>query len=125
MSRTGSPRAGPCFLPGWCYTFAARAPATDLGPGKWKKYFNGEWSQPGVDGKSSPIDGYGVAYWTTLHAMIGLKGVNGKIGISVSSDQLHFTPILSQPLMLIEPGDWARKNGFELLLENPASSAKL
>jgi hypothetical protein len=97
------------------YTFAARAPATDPAPGKWKKYFNGEWSQPGVDGKSSPIDGFGVAYWTTIHAMIGLKGISGKIGISVSSDQLHFTPILSQPLMLIEPGDWARKNGLELV----------
>jgi hypothetical protein len=97
------------------YTFAARAPATDPGPGSWKKYYNGSWSQPGVDGKASPLDGFAVAYWTTIHEMIGLKGVNGKIGISASSDQLHFTPILSEPLMLIEPGDWARKNGLELV----------
>jgi hypothetical protein len=97
------------------YAFAARAPATDPGPGQWKKYYNGSWSEPGVDGKSSPIDGFGVAYWTTIHEMIGLKGVNGKIGTSVSSDQLHFTPILSEPLMLVEPGDWARKNGLELV----------
>jgi hypothetical protein len=26
------------------YTFAARAPASDPGPGKWKKYFNGAWN---------------------------------------------------------------------------------
>jgi hypothetical protein len=97
------------------YTSAARAPATDPGPGKWKKYYNGSWSQPGVDGKASPIDGFAVAYWTTIHEMIRLKGVNGKIGISISSDRLHFTPILSEHLMLIEPGDWARKNGLELV----------
>jgi hypothetical protein len=97
------------------YTFVARAPASDPGPGKWKKYFNGAWSEPGIDGKSSPIDGFAVGYWNTVHAFIGLKGVNAKIGISVSPDQLHFTPILSQPLMLIEPVDWARKNGLELV----------
>jgi hypothetical protein len=44
------------------YTFIARAPASDPSPGKWKKYFNGSWNEPGVDGKSSPIDGGGVAY---------------------------------------------------------------
>jgi hypothetical protein len=97
------------------YTFVARASASDPGPGKWKKYFNGDWSEPGVDGKSSPIDGFGVGFWSTIHSFIGLKGLNGKIGISVSSDQIHFTPILSEPLMLIEPGDWARKNGLELV----------
>ncbi len=98
------------------YTFIARATASDPGPGKWKKYFNGAWNEPGVDGKSTPIDGSGVAWWTTIHEMIGLKGAKGSIGISRSSTLLHFTPILSQPLMLIEPGDWeARKNGLELV----------
>jgi hypothetical protein len=43
------------------YGFIARAISSDLGPGKWKKYFDGEWSEPGVDGKSSKIDGSGVA----------------------------------------------------------------
>jgi hypothetical protein len=106
------------------YTFVARAPISDPGPGKWKKYFYGEWSEAGVDGKSSPIDGFAVGYWNTVHEMIGLKGVNGKIGISVSSDQLHFTPILSEPLMLIEPGDWARKNGLELVSYSDLIDAK-
>ena len=97
------------------YGFVARAPATDPGPGKWKKYFNGAWSEPGVRGKSSKIDGLGVAYWTTTRENIGLNWVKGGMGIVASSDGLHFTAVLSQPLMLAEPGDWSRKNGLELL----------
>ncbi len=97
------------------YTFIARAPATDPGPGKWTKYFNGAWSEPGVDGKSSPIDGGGSAWWTTTGETVGLKWVKGGIGLIASGDRLHFTAELSQPLMVTEPGDWARKNGLELV----------
>ncbi len=97
------------------YTFAARAPAADPGPGKWKRYFNGAWSEPGVDGKATPLDGAGLAYWTTIGETVGLKWVKGGTGLTVSADRLRFTPVLSQPLMLIEPGDWARKNGLELV----------
>jgi len=97
------------------YTFAARAPANDPGPGKWKKYFDGAWSEPGVDGKSSPIDGSGVAWWTTTAETVGLNWVKGGLGLIASTDRLHFTPALSQPLMLVEPGDWSRKNGLELV----------
>ncbi len=97
------------------YTFAARAPAADPRPGQWKKYFDGAWSEPGVDGKSSPLDGAGVAYWTTTGETVGLKWVKGGIALAASSDHLHFTQVLPQPLMLIEPGDWSRKNGLELV----------
>jgi hypothetical protein len=94
------------------YTFIARAPASDPGPGKWKKYFNGSWSEPGVDGKSSPIDGAGVAYWTTTGETVGLKWVKGGLGLSASTDRLHFAAVLPQPIMSVEPGDWSRKNGW-------------
>ena len=97
------------------YTFVARAPSSDPGPGKWKKYFNGSWSEPGVAGKSSPIDGAGSAWWKTTNRTIGLNWVKGGIGLVSSEDRLHFTPVLSQPLMLAEPGDWSRKNGLELI----------
>jgi len=98
------------------YGFVARAPASDPGPGKWKKYSNGAWSEPGVAGKSSPVDGLGVAYWTTVHETVGLNWVKkGGLGLLASADRLHFTPVLSQPLLLAEPGDWARKNGLELV----------
>jgi hypothetical protein len=97
------------------YGFVARAPASDPGLGKWKKYYNGSWSEPGVDGKSSPVDGLGVAWWTTTGETISLNWVKGGMGLQVSPDRLHFKALLSQPLMLAEPGDWSRKNGLELL----------
>ena len=97
------------------YGFVARAPASDPGPGKWKRYFDGNWSEPGVDGKSSPMDGLGVAWWATTGETIGLNWMKGGMGLIASPDRLHFAPVLSQPLMLAEPGDWSRKNGLELL----------
>jgi hypothetical protein len=97
------------------YTFAARAPSSDPGPGKWRKYFNSAWSEPGVGGKSSPIDGSGYAWWSTTGETIGLNWVKGGMGLIASQDRLHFTAVLSQPLFLTEPGDWSRKNGLELV----------
>jgi hypothetical protein len=97
------------------YGFIARAISSDLGPGKWKKYFDGEWSEPGVDGKSSKIDGSGVAWWRTTGETLALNWVKGGMGLAASEDHLHFTAVFAQPLMLAEPGDWSRKNGLELL----------
>jgi hypothetical protein len=96
------------------YAFAARAPVAKPGPGNWKKYYNGAWSEPGVGGKLSKINGGGVAYWLTADETIGVTWVKGGIGLTVSKDRLNFTPLLSQPLMLMEYGDWSRKNGLEL-----------
>jgi hypothetical protein len=97
------------------YGFVARAPSSNPGPGQWKKYFNGEWSEPGVGGKSSAIDGGGTAWWKTTAETVGLKWVKGGIGLITSADRLHFQLALPQPLMLTEPGDWSRKNGLELI----------
>jgi hypothetical protein len=97
------------------YDFAARAAASAPGPGKWQKYFNGAWSEPGVGGKSSKIDGLGLAWWNTISQTIGVNWVKGGMGLIASQDRLHFTPVLRQPLMLTEPGDWSRKNGLELV----------
>jgi hypothetical protein len=97
------------------YAFIARAASASLGPGQWKKYFNGQWSEPGVDGKSSKIDGLGVAWWSTTGETLALNWVKGGMGLQTSEDRLHFTTVFPQPLMLAEPGDWSRKNGLELL----------
>ncbi|WP_426410830.1 hypothetical protein [Bradyrhizobium ganzhouense] len=97
------------------YTFIARAPASNLAASQWKKFFNGAWSEPGVGGKSSPIDGLGVAYWTTTHQTISLNWARGGIGLQVSADRLHFTPLFPQPLMLVTGGDWGRHDGLELI----------
>ncbi len=97
------------------YTFVARAPSANPAPGQWKKFFNGAWSEPGVGGKSSPVDGLGVAYWTTTHQTISLNWASGGIGLQVSGDHLHFTPVFPQPLMLVTGGDWGRHDGLELV----------
>ena len=97
------------------YVFIARAPSSDPGPGKWKKYFNGSWSEPGVGGKSSSIDGGGVAWWNTTGETVGVNWVKGGLGLDASHDRLHFSQVFAQPLMLTEPGDWSRKNGLELV----------
>jgi hypothetical protein len=97
------------------YTFAARTPSTNLGPGQWKKYFNGTWSQPGIGGQSSKIDGSGSAWWNTTGETLGVSWVKGGLGLIASQDHLHFVSVFPQPLMLAEPGDWSRKNGLELL----------
>jgi hypothetical protein len=96
------------------YKFIARAPASDPDPGKWKRYFDGNWSEPGIGGSATPADALGVAYWTTTGETIALNPVKGGIGLAASKDRLHFTPAFSQPLMLAEPSDWSRKNGLEL-----------
>ena len=97
------------------YGFAARAPSADPGPGKWMKYFDGGWTEPGVDGRSSKIDGGGVAWWRATRETVGLNWVKGGLGLEASKDRLHFAPVFAEPLMLVEPGDWARKNGLELV----------
>jgi len=97
------------------YGFIARAPSSNPGPGKWKKFFNGAWSEPGVGGKSSPIDGLGVAYWNTTHQTISINWVHGGLGLQGSADRLHFTSVFPQPLMLTAGGDWGRRDGLELL----------
>ena len=33
-----------------------------MAPGKWWKFYNGQWSQPGVGGKASYVNGYCVTY---------------------------------------------------------------
>jgi hypothetical protein len=97
------------------YTFMARAPIINPGPGNWKKYYQGNWNEPGVGGKSSPVDGLAVGYWLTGAESISLKWVKGGLGLAFSPDRMHFTQWLDEPLMLVEPGDWSRKNGAELL----------
>jgi len=97
------------------YGFVARAPIADPGPGNWTKYYDGAWSQPGAGGRSSPIKGGGVAWWTTTGQSVGLEWMKGGLGIQVSSDRINFSALLPQPLMLVEPGDWSRKNGLELV----------
>ena len=40
--------------------------------------------------------------------------MRGGLGIALSQDRIHFTDARAEPLMLTEPGDWSRHNGYEL-----------
>jgi hypothetical protein len=89
--------------------YVARAPVADPGPGNWKKYFNGAWSQPGVGGDVTPLGQTGsVAYWATTGQTVMVLWVQGGLGIGFSQDRLHFTNF-PQPLLKLDTGRWDRK----------------
>jgi hypothetical protein len=106
------------------YTFLARAPVAQPGPGNWKKFYNGSFSEPGVGGQSSPVDTLAVGYWLTADKTVSIKWVKGGLGIALSQDRVHFTDALPEPLMLTEPGDWSRHNGLELTAYHDLIDAK-
>jgi hypothetical protein len=107
--------------------YVARAPVSNPGPGNWKKYFNGAWSQPGVGGDASKSGGGGIlANWPTVGEMVSLiyqprtrapsdkTPAPGAMHLAFSEDRLNFT-LLSEPLILLDGGGWARPNPYELL----------
>jgi len=95
-------------------TVAARSPIADPSPGRWAKWFNGAWSQPGIGGNSTPIPTKtaGLARWTTTGQILALGVVPGGIGLFVSSDHVTFEP-LPEPLLPNGPGSWARPDPEE------------
>ncbi len=54
-----------------------------MAPGKWWKFYNGQWSQPGVGGKASYVNGYCVTYNTYLKKYVSFNYIGG---LSVCSD---------------------------------------
>ena len=54
-----------------------------MAPGKWKKFYNGKWEEPGLGGKASYVDGYYVMYNSYLKKYISF---NYGSGISVCND---------------------------------------
>jgi hypothetical protein len=96
--------------------FLARAPIAQPGPGNWKKFYNGSFSEPGVGSLSSPVDALAVGYWLTADKTVSIKWVRGGLGVALSQDRIHFTDALSEPLMPTEPGDWSRHSRFDVPL---------
>jgi hypothetical protein len=88
----------------------ARAPVSSPGPGNWKKYFNGAWSEPGLEGNASKLqNGVGVAtaHWRTTGRSVNLGLIGGGIGVAFSDDHVTFTP-LPEPLIPKLEGGWRR-----------------
>jgi hypothetical protein len=62
--------------------YVARAPVANPGPGHWQKYFNGDWSQPGVGGDASRVAATGgsASYWSTAGETVSIGWVPGGMG---------------------------------------------
>lgn len=71
----------------------ARCAITDkMMPGKWRKFYNGSWDEPGLGGKASYVNAYYVMYNSYLGKYIGL---NYGTGIAVCTDlsKQNWTPV--------------------------------
>ena len=51
--------------------------ADKMAPGKWWKFYNGEWNQPGLGGKASYVNGYCVTYNSYLKKYISFNYLSG------------------------------------------------
>ncbi|MGA2618662.1 MAG: hypothetical protein ABSF26_13695 [Thermoguttaceae bacterium] len=70
--KTGSPAAA--FLR---HRVARCAIADKMAPGTWQKFYNAQWSQPGVGGKASYVNGYCVMYDTYLKKYLSFNYISG------------------------------------------------
>ncbi len=60
--------------PSFGYHHVARCAMSDnMAPGKWKKFYNGSWSEPGLGGKASFVNGGCVMYNTYLKKYISFN----------------------------------------------------
>lgn len=105
--------------------FVARAPVSDPSPGNWKKYFNGDWSQPGVGGDATLLgNNIRPAYWSAKDMEVGVDWNAKGITLAFSTDRLHFTD-LPQPILVLDAGSWNRKaDSAELLAYETLIDAK-
>jgi hypothetical protein len=85
----------------------ARAPLTNPGPGNWKKYFNGSWSEPGLRGNATKLEvgGTAVARWLSTGETMIFGTVPGGMGIYLSQDHVNFKPVAA-PIIPGDNGSW-------------------
>jgi hypothetical protein len=76
--KTGSPAAAMLR-----HRVARCAIADRMAPGKWQRFYNGRWSEPGVGGKASFVNGYCVIYDTFLKKYLSFNYISG---LSVCDD---------------------------------------
>ncbi|RXH53953.1 hypothetical protein [Granulicella sibirica] len=104
----GRPRDGAVIV--------ARAPVSSPGPGNWKKFFQGNWDQPGLGGDATSLGrglGTSAARWTTSGETMLLGWVRGGIGLFFSANHTTFTP-MPEPLLDLDPGIWKRPDPSEV-----------
>src|SRR5215813_2017997 len=101
-------------------------PVSHPNPGRWMKYYQGKWDQPGVGGDSTGLaNGVGgsVARWKPTKETLLLGWTHGGVGLQFSTDANTFTTFttLREPLLVLDPGIWNRpapsENGSAYKLE--------
>lgn len=70
--KIGSP--GKAFLR---HRVARCAIADKMAPGKWKRFYNGEWNEPGIGGKASYVNAFTVTYNTYLKKHLSFNYMSG------------------------------------------------
>ncbi|MBM4149563.1 MAG: hypothetical protein FJ224_11060 [Lentisphaerae bacterium] len=73
------------------HNVARCAIADKMAPGKWKRFYNGKWEEPGVGGKASFVNGYCVMYNTYLKKYISFNYGSG-ISLCTDMDKQDWTP---------------------------------
>ena len=67
-----------------------------VAPGKWQKFYNGGWSEPGLGGKASWVNGYCVTYNTYLKKYISFNYGNS-LSLCSSLSKQDWTPCYRIP----------------------------
>jgi hypothetical protein len=70
------PKFGSSAMPLTDNRVARCAIADKMAPGKWKRFYHGGWTEPGIEGKSSRVDGDVVAYNTYLKKYLSFGGAS-------------------------------------------------
>ncbi len=96
-------------------TIVARTPVNDLTG--WRKYFEGDWREPGLGGRATDIGfvGTGAGYLID-HGWVAAVATDpwfGGLRLSLSADKLTFLD-LPEPLVPIEGSEWERPADTDL-----------
>lgn len=106
-----------CFRSSDGSLIVARAPLADPGPGKWTKYFDGRWDQPGLGGQATRLrngSGTSVARWAASGELVLTGWVPGGLGLFLSRDHVTLKA-MPEPLLVLDPGIWQRPAPSELV----------
>jgi hypothetical protein len=90
---------GPRF---WAHHVSRCAISDKLAPGKWQKFYNGAWTEPGLGGEASYVEGCNIIYSSYLKKYLSF---NIGTGLSFCSDLARQD---WSPSFRIPGGNWAR-----------------
>jgi len=84
-------------FPGFCRHQVARCAISDkMAPGKWRKFYNGAWNEPGLGGKASYVNAYYVMYNTYLQKYISFN-YNSSLSFCSDLSKQDWSPCFKIP----------------------------